>query len=107
MPLQSKLFKYLKETCKKEFVLFHTINRKIRMKKFAKKSSQMLAENEKDEGVGKRVYTSSPDDLFKHGIELNFQQLNNKPLLCNYFTSVPRGEATVPWPPSDSKNEKL
>ena len=85
-PLRSKLFEYLKETGKGEFVLFHTINGKIRMKKSAKKFSQILGENEKDEGVANKwLYISLPDDLLKHGIELNFQQLYYKPLLFNDF----------------------
>ena len=55
------------------------------MKKSAKKSGQILGRNEKDEGVGKWLYISSPDNLFEHGIELNFQQLTYKPLSVNEF----------------------
>ena len=82
--LRSKLLIYLKETCKDEYVMIHTINGRIRMKKSMRASGEYLGPDEKDFGTGKWIYISSPDDLFRNGIELDFKKLNYKPLGFNY-----------------------
>ena len=82
--LRAKLLKYVKDICKNDFVLYHTINGSIRMKKSAKQAGIALQENEKDQGVGKWLYITSPDDLFKHNIGIDFVKLNYKPLLLNH-----------------------
>ena len=52
--------------------------------KSAKQAGIALQENEKDQGVGKWLYITSPDDLFKHNIGIDFVKLNYKPLLLNH-----------------------
>ena len=81
-PLRSKLLNYVKNHCDGEFVLCHTYNGRIRMKKSARKHGNLLTD-EKDEGVGEWLMVSSPDDLFKLDIDVNFRLLDYKPLLIN------------------------
>ena len=50
-PLRSKLLHYVKNECGGKFVLCHTINGRIRMKKSAKYEGK-IGNNEKDEGIG-------------------------------------------------------
>ena len=50
-PLRSKLLHYVKTNCE-NFVLAHTIDGKIRVKKSAPCSGKILSEGEKDEGIG-------------------------------------------------------
>lgn len=82
-PLRSKLLRYVKNECEDQFVLCHTINGKIRMKKSAVKNGQMINSHEKDPGIGKWITINSPDDLFKIGIDINFDKLGFQPLLFN------------------------
>ena len=81
-PLRSKLLHYVKNKCGGKFVLCHTINGRIRMKKSAKYEGK-IGNNEKDEGIGDWITISTPDDLFKHNIDVDFQKLNYLPLLFN------------------------
>ena len=81
-PLRSKLLQYVKKECSNEFVLCHTTNGNIRMKKSARKAGT-ISENEKDLGFGSWLVASSPNDLFKFNIDINFLKLNYKPLLFN------------------------
>ena len=37
----------------------------------------------KDKRVGKGLYGSSPDDFFKHGIDIDFEKLRYHPLTYN------------------------
>ena len=52
------------------------------MKKSARKHGNLLTDA-KDEGVGEWLMVSSPDDLFKLDIDVNFRLLDYKPLLIN------------------------
>ena len=63
-PLQDKLLNYMKNYCEKKFVLCHTINRNIRMKKSAECDDES-SPNEEDQGIGNWLVISTPDDLFK------------------------------------------
>ena len=81
-PLRSKLLHYVKNECGGKFVLCYTINGRIRMKKSAKYEGK-IGNNEKDEGIGDWITISTPDDLFKHNIDVDFQKLNYLPLLFN------------------------
>ena len=61
-PLRLKLLQYIKKECQIDFVLGHTFNGNIRMKKSAKKQG-LIEEGEKDQGTGVWLTVSSPDDL--------------------------------------------
>ena len=52
------------------------------MKKSAKKEC-LIGVNEKDLGTGPWLVVSTPDDLFKHSVDINFSKLNYQPLLFN------------------------
>ena len=78
--LKSGLLNYVKNECDDNFVLCHTRNGKIRIKRSARKGK--LNENEKDLGIGNWLVISTPDD-FSHGIDVNLAKLNYKPLLIN------------------------
>ena len=81
-PLRSKLLYYIKNECEGRFVLCHTLNGRIRMKKSAKYEGK-IGKNEEDEGIGDWITISTPDDLFKHNVNLDFKKLNYLPLLFN------------------------
>ena len=51
IPLQFKLLQYVKKENNNKFVLCHTNNGNIKMKKFAIKAG-LIQEHEKDEGIG-------------------------------------------------------
>ena len=72
------MLKYVKKVGKNKFVFFHTINEKIRMKQ-----SGTINNNENDAGTGNRLTIESPDDLFKYGININFDKLNHTFLKFN------------------------
>ena len=72
-PLRSKLLHYVKNECGEKFVLCHTINGRIKIKKSAKYEGK-IGNNEKDEGIGDWITISTPDDLFKHNIDVDFQK---------------------------------
>ena len=80
--LKSRLLNYVKNECDDNFVLYHTRNGKIRMKRCAKEG-KLIKENEKDFGIGNWLVISSPDDLFSHGIDVNLAKLDYIPLLIN------------------------
>ena len=80
--LRSKLLHYIKTNCK-NFVLAHTINGKIRVKKSATCSGRILLEGEKDEGMGNWISINSPEDLAKQGENIDFKSLNYYPLMFN------------------------
>ena len=84
-PLRFKLLQYVKKENNNNFVLCHTINGNIRMKKSAKKAG-LIQEHEKDEGTGSWLNVSCPDDLFKYNVDIDFVKLNYKPLLFNCDT---------------------
>ena len=81
--LKSRLLNYVTNECDDNFVLCHTCNGKIRMKRPARKEEKLIKENEKDYGIGNWFVISSPDDLFSHGIDVNLAKLDYKPLLIN------------------------
>ena len=58
----------------------HTMNGRIRMKRSALKVGIELKPGEQDQGVGKWLYVSSPDDLFRHNMDIDFAKLNYQPL---------------------------
>jgi len=51
-----------------------------------KKASGITDLNGKDEGVGDWIIISSPDDLFKYDVDMNFDQLNCQ--LLNFNVEV-------------------
>ena len=53
------------------------------MKRSAGKAGVDIEPGEKDEGVGKWLYVSSPNDLFQHGIDIDFEKLRCHPLTHN------------------------
>jgi len=81
-PLRSKLLNYVKKECDNEFVMCHTYNGKVKMKKSAKKAG-LINDDERDQGTGPWLTISSPDDFFKVGVDIDFNKLNYKPLLYN------------------------
>ena len=81
--LKSCLLNYVKNECDDNFVLYHTRNEKIRMKRSARKEGKLIKENEKDFGIGNWLVISSPDNLFSHGIDVNLAKLDYKPLSIN------------------------
>ena len=50
------------------------------MKKSAKYEGK-IGNNKKDEGIGDWITISTPDDLLKHNNDVEFQKLNNLPVL--------------------------
>ena len=52
------------------------------MKKSVKYEGK-IGNNEKDEEIGDWITILTPDDLFKHNIDVDFQKLNYLPLLFN------------------------
>ena len=60
--------------------MMHTINGKIRMKRSARKAGMNLQDNEQDKGTGPWLIITSPDDLFKYDIDIDFKKLNYGPL---------------------------
>ena len=78
--LRAKLLKYVRNDCNEDFVCCHTMNGRIRMKRSAVKAGIELKPGERDQGVGKWLYVSSPDDLFRHNIDIDFAKLNYQPL---------------------------
>ena len=81
--LRNKLLNYMKTKCDDQFVMCHTINGKIRMKHFAAKAGKPLENSGRDEGTGNWLAISSPDDLFRYNIDLDFDALGYQPLLFN------------------------
>ena len=53
------------------------------MKRSARKEGKLINKNEKDFGIGNWLVISSPDYLFRHGIDVNLAKLDYKPLLIN------------------------
>ena len=82
-PMRAKLLKYVKNECEGRFVQCHTINGKIRMKKSVKEDGVILKDGEVDKGTGNWIVVTSPEDMFKHHIDINFEKLNYHPLLIN------------------------
>lgn len=78
-PLRSKLLRYCKQECEGKFVQCHTINGRIRFKKSAVKEGLPLDDNRKDAGTGNWITITSPDELFKVGIDVNYDKLNYEP----------------------------
>ena len=85
-PIRAKLLRYLKNECDNDFVQIHTINGKIRFKKSAVKEGLPLDENGKDPGTGNWLTVTSPDDLFKVGVDIDFTKFSYPPL--NYNVEV-------------------
>ena len=81
-PLRSKLLNYVKNDCKGKFVLCHTYNGRIRMKKSALKQG-VLTDGSEDEGTGNWIVILSPEDLFRLDINVDFVKLDYKPMLIN------------------------
>ena len=83
-PLRSKLLRYVKKECDNDFVLCHSYNGKIRMKKSTQKAGLPLDKNGNDQGTGKWLTITSVDDLFK--INVDFEKLNYLPFKYNSVT---------------------
>ena len=81
------MLKYVKEVAKNKFILFHTINGKIRMKRSARKAGT-ITNNERDTSTGNWLTIDSPDDLFKYGMDIDFDKLNYTPLKFNIECSA-------------------
>ena len=75
-PLRMKLFYSLKNECCNQFVMVHTYNRKIRMKKAAQQTDVEYNSHNQDKGIGNWLTVTSPDDLFKLNIDIDFKKLN-------------------------------
>ena len=75
-PLCIKLFYYLKNECCNQFVMIHTYNGKIRMKKAAQQTDVESNSHNQDKGIGNWLTVTSPDDLFKFNIDIDFKKLN-------------------------------
>ena len=98
-PLRSKLLNYIKYECNDEFVLCHSYNGKIRMKKSSIKAGLPLDKNGKDQGTGKWLTVSSIDDLFKYNVDIDFEKLNYLPLKYNNNLATDQSDSE-----SDSKD---
>ena len=85
-PLRSKLLRYVKKECDDDFVLCHSFNGKIRMKKSAQKAGLPLDKNGNDQGTGKWLTITSVDDLFKINADVDFEKLNYLPFEYNSVT---------------------
>ena len=85
-PLRSKLLRYVKKVCDNDFVLSHSYNGKIRMKKSAQKTGLPLDKNGNDQGTGKWLTITSVGDLFKINADVDFEKLNYLPLKYNSVT---------------------
>ena len=72
-PLRQKLLNHVKNECDGEFVLCHTYNGKIRLKKSARRNGD-LNNDDKDEGIGDGIIITSLDGLFKHDIIIDFKK---------------------------------
>ena len=81
-PLSSKLLNFVKNDCDGKFVLCHTYNGRIRMKRSGFEQG-VLTDGGKDEGTGNCIVILSPDDLFYLDVDVDFAKLNNKPMLFN------------------------
>ena len=81
--LQTEWLRYVKEECEDNFVLYHTINDVMRMKKSAYKNGIPLDKNGKDQGTDNWLYINSTDDLFRYDVNIDFSKLNCKPLSYN------------------------
>ena len=81
------MLKYVKEVGKNKFVLFHTINGKIRMKQSAREAGT-ITNNKSDTGTGNWLIIDSPDDLFKYEMNIDFDKLNYTPLKFNIECSA-------------------
>ena len=55
----------------------------IRVKHSAAKADKPLGDSGRDEGTGNWLALSSPDDLFRYNINLDFDALSYQPLLFN------------------------
>ena len=82
-PLRIQLFNYVKRELKDDFVMCHTFDGKIRMKKSARKAGKLIRNDEKDTGVGNCIWISNPDDFCQHHIDIDFNKLNYAPLEFN------------------------
>ena len=74
--LRAKLVKYVKNECNGDFVCCHAMNGRICRKRSAVKAKIELKPGERDLGVEKWLYASSPDNLFWHNIDIDFAKLN-------------------------------
>ena len=80
--LRSKLLNYVKNDWEGKFVLCHTYNSRIRMKKSAREQGA-LTDGSKDESTGNGIVISSLVDLFRLDINVDLAKLDYKPMLIN------------------------
>ena len=66
-----------------KFAQIRTINGNIRFKKSAIKEGLLPDEQGRDPGIGNWLSISSPDDLFKIGIDSDFSKFRHPPLNYN------------------------
>ena len=66
---------------------FHTIKGKVRMKRSAREAGT-ITNNERDTGTENGLTIDSPDDLFKYGMDIDFDKLNYTPLKFNIECSA-------------------
>ena len=59
------------------------MNNRIHMKRLAVKAGMKLKPGERVQGIGKWLYVSSPNNLFRHNIDIDFAKLNYQPLSFN------------------------
>ena len=79
---RAKMLKYVKKVGKNKFVLFYTVNGKIRMKQSAREAGT-TTNNESDTGTGNWLTIDSPDDLLEYGMNIDFDKLNYTRLKFN------------------------
>ena len=78
----------VKNECNGKFVLCHTYNGRIRMKRSAREQG-VMTDGGKDEGTGNWIVISSPDDLFRHDVDVDFAKVDYKPMpQCIYILTV-------------------
>ena len=85
-PLRSKLLRYVEKECDNDFVLCHSRNGKIRMKKSAQRAGLPLEKNGNDQETGKWLTITSVDDVFKINVDVDFNKLNYLPFKYNSVT---------------------
>ena len=76
-PIQAKLLQYSKFDCddKLTHTNIHTINKNIRFKKSAVKIELPRDDQGRDPGIGNWMHISTPDDLFKAEVDIDFSQI--------------------------------
>ena len=82
--LKSQLQNNVKNECDHNFLLCHIYpTAQTQYKDLQEQKRKLVNVNEKDYGMGNWLVISLPNDLLRHGIDVNFAKLDYKPLLIN------------------------